>query len=245
MHLPRPRPLRTDAAAAVGPPGSRRLALSVVVVAGGDGEQLATCLKALEGAERRGVDIEPIVVDRTGAPSVAQVAATHGARLIPHAGSRGACFAVGAKAATAEWLLLLRAETVLGRGWDATVMVFSANDRNRERGAVFPLEIIGEPAATRCIRVRNKWMTLTSGAQAMFLRRRFLVHLGGIADLERGEDLVLARTLGLKRLAMFDIPATVAGRDWPTGAGAIIRGVIRILLFRLGVPARWLQGSGD
>lgn len=245
MHLPRPRAMRTDAAAQVGPPGTRRMALSVVIAANGDADQLARCLAALRGSDRRGLDLETIVVDRDGNPALAAVAEAEGAAVIALPGSRGARLAAGAKAATAEWLLLLRAETLLERGWDATVMVFAAEERNRERGGFFPLEVVGDDLATRLMRFRNRWMGLPSGAQGLVIRRRFLVHLDGVPDLEHGEDLVLARGLGLARMVVFDVSAKVAARDWPTGPGAVLLGALRIFLFRLHIPARWLQRLGD
>lgn len=245
MHLPRPRAMRTDDAAQVGPPGSRHMALSVVVASNGNADQLGRCLDALAGADRRGLDLEVFVVDREGGPEVAAVAEAHGATLIRLAESRGARLAVGAKAATADWLLLLRAETVLDRGWDVTVIVFAAEERNRERGGFFPLEVTGDRGASRRVRFRNRWMGLPSGAQGLVIRRRFLVHLGGIADLERGEDLVLARALGLARMVVFDVAAKVSTEDWPAGPAGVLAGILRIFLFRLHLPARWLQRLGD
>ena len=237
--------MRTDAAAQVGPPGTRRMALSVVVASNGDADQLAHCLAALAGADRRGVDLEILVVDREGDAALGEVVAAHGATLILYDAARGARFSAGAKEAAADWLMLLRAETVLERGWDATVMVFAAEERNRERGGFFPLNVVGDPTATRLMRFRNRWMGLPSGAQGLVIRRRFLVHLGGVAELERGEDLVLARELGLARMVVFDVPATVDASAWPTGFGAILLGALRIFLFRIHVPARWLQKLGD
>ncbi len=242
MHLPRPRALRTDAAAEIHPPGSRRMPLSVVIAANGDPDQLRRCLGSLAGAERRGLDLEVIVVDREGDDALAAVAGEHGARLIRERGSRGARFAAGARAAATDWLLLLRAETMLARGWDVTAIVFAAEERNRERGGVFPLVVEDDPRATRRIRFRNRWMGLPSGAQGLVIRRRFLVHLGGFPDLERGEDLVLARELGLVRMVVFDVAARVRAEDWPRAA---VLGALRIVLFRLRVPPRWLQRLGD
>ena len=249
-RLRRPRPLRPsplgeDAHVQVGPPGSRRLSLSVVIPTHDDAERLERCLQALATAERRGIDAELIVVDADSTDGTAAVAERYGARVIDHAGSRGARFAAGAKAATGEWLLLLRPETMLDRGWDATLMVFASEERNRERAGLFSLRVADDPAAARRMRLRNRWMALFSGAQGIVIRRRFLVHLGGVADLRRGEDLLLARELGLGRVALFDINATVAKADWPSGGADVAAALLRLVLFRLHVPPRWLQALGD
>jgi hypothetical protein len=44
---------------------------------------------------------------------------------------------------------------------------------------------------------------------------------------------------------VFDVCARVAAEDWPTGAGGMFFGILRIFLFRLHLPARWLQRLGD
>ncbi|EDP62859.1 glycosyl transferase, group 2 family protein [alpha proteobacterium BAL199] len=238
--------MRQDAAAVVGPPGSRQLSLSVVIVVDRDVDRLAACLQALATAPRRGIDPEILVVDPDDSPAVREIAEAAGARILPATGSRGALFASGTKAATGEWLLLLRSGTVLERGWDATLVVFAHEERNRERGAVYSYRADSDDPGARCIertvRFRNRWLGLPSGAQGLVIRRRFLTHLGGVPDLNRGEDLVLARRLGLGRLALFDVTARVRPvfGAWPALAGAL-----RLLLFGLRVPPRWLQRLGD
>ncbi len=243
--------MRADQAAGVGPPGSRRLTLSVVIAADGDTGRLEECLAALRSAPARGIDLEVLVV-AAASGSAADFRATEAAcsaveaRVLAVDGTRGARFAAGARAATGEWLLLLRPGSVLEPGWDATLMVFAHDDRNRERGAVYAYRAEGEGPgarrAERAARFRNRWLGLPSGAQGLVIRRRFLAHLGGVPDLERGEDLVLARALGLGRLALFDVAARVRPA---TDTRARVAGAARMLLFILRMPPRWLQGLGD
>lgn len=247
----RPRPLRTDAAAAVGPPGSRRLSLSVVIPTLNDADRLARCLAPLASAPRQGLELEILVIDGGSTDATVAIAETHGARILSEPGPRGARFATGAKAATGEWLLLLRPETALDRGWDATLMVFASEERNRERGAVYGFAIDpedAEPAAARraewLMRIRNRWLGLPSGVQGLVIRRRFLVHLGSVPPLERGEDLVLARALGLGRLSLFDIAARVRLADRPRGTVSRLLAALRLVLFIVRVPPRWLQHLG-
>lgn len=236
--------MRTDRAGAVGPPGSQRLSVSVVIATGDDGaDRLAACLAALASAPRRGIDLEVLVVDAGASPAIAAVVEAAGGRLLQLAGPRGARFGAGARAATGEWLVLLRSVTVLESGWDATLMVYAHDSRNRDRAAVYAYRAEGDAVAAqraeRTIRFRNRWLGLPSGAQGLAIRRRFLVHVGGVPELDRGEDLVLARRLGTKRLAAFDVAA------WSPPVGTGIGDWLRLLLFVLRAPPGWIQGMGD
>ena len=192
------------------------------------------------------------MVDGGSTDDTVAIAEAHGARVLVQLGPRGVRSAAGAKAAIGEWLVLLRPETALEPGWDATLMVFTSEDRNRERGAVYRFAIDTDATDRRAarwlerlMRVRNRWFGLPSGAQGLVIRRRFLVHLGGVPSLDHGEDLVLARELGLGRLSLFDVAARVRLLDWPHGPTAHCLGALRLFLFIARIPPRWLQKLGD
>lgn len=234
-------------------PGARRLSLTAVVPTLDDGPRLQRCLDALSSASRRGIDLEMLVVDGGSRDDTVAVAGAAGARVLTVDGSRGARFAAGGRAAVGEWLLLLRPETRLDRGWDATLMVFASEERNRERAGFFTFRIEeaedgdGDRArrAEWRMRFRNRWLGAPSGIQGLVIRRRFLSRLGGVADLERGEDLLLARELGLGRMSLFDVAAWVHREDWRIGPLAVLSEGLRQSLFLARVPPRWLQILGD
>lgn len=262
-HLPRPRPLRTreaDVEAATDRPAPKRLSLSVVIPTLNDADRLAGCLEPLASAARRGIDLDVVVVDGGSTDGTLAVAEHFAGResagdqeigrleiqvLVDEGAGRGARMQAGARAAVGEWLLFLRPDSWLDRGWDATIVVFASEERNRDRAAVFDLAPLGRTEdavrGRRIARWRNRWLGLPDGRQGFLIRRRHLSHLGGVPDLRSGEALVLARRMGSRRIALFDVAARVntdAQRpSWANG--------VKLFLFSLRIPARWLQGFGD
>jgi glycosyltransferase involved in cell wall biosynthesis len=232
------------------------LSLTVVIPTVDDADRLGACLEPLRSAARRGIDLEVLVVDGGSADGTQEVldrfardedgVAPIMATLLRAPGeSRGARMQHGARVAKGEWLLFLRPESMLDRGWDATVVVFASEARNRDRAAVFNLAPLGKTAevaaARRAFRIRNRWLGLPHGRQGLLIRRRHLSHIGGVPDLESGEDLVLTRRMGSRRTALFDVAVRVnLDADRPQLANAL-----KLLLFSLRVPARWLQRLGD
>lgn len=225
------------------------LSLSVVIPTLNDADRLDACLEPLQSAARRGIDLEVLVVDggsTDGTRDALERFAEFSTVWLDAPGhTRGARMQQGARAAKGEWLLFLRPESMLDRGWDATVVVFASEERNRDRAAVFNLAPLGKTAevaaARRAFRIRNRWLGLPHGRQGLLIRRRHLSHIGGVPDLASGEDMVLARRMGARRTALFDVAVRVnldAGR--PGFANAV-----KLLLFSLRVPARWLQSLGD
>ena len=225
--------------------GRKRLSLSVIVPTQNDGHRLQACLAPLTTADRRGIDLEILLAAGDSTDETAEIAEVHGARVLQESGSRGHRLQAAARMAVGEWLLFLRPETLLDRGWDATIMVFTSDERNKERAATFTLTPIGRTedalGAARAARIRNRWLGLPDGRQGLLIHKRTLSRLGGVPDLETGEDLVLARRLGSRRTALFDVAARVETDD----SRSSFANAMKLILFSLRVPAKWLQRLGD
>jgi rSAM/selenodomain-associated transferase 2 len=240
-----PAPLR-DQSRPDGRRRARRLSLSIVIPTLNAAESLPAALGALEMAERRGIDLDVVVADGGSSDRTAAVAEALGARVVSAERGRGPQLIAGAKAAQGEWLLFLHADTVLERGWDATVMVFASDERNRDRAAVFSFALDDDgPAArrlVRLVRLRNNWLGLPYGDQGLLIHRRFYSRLGGYKPLPLMEDVEMVRRIGMARMALFDVKATTSAEKYKRSGylTRIGRNLICLALYFLRVPPRWI-----
>ena len=223
-----------------------RLSLSVVIPTLNAGETLPNTIAAFATASRRGIDLDIVVADSTSTDSTAQIAADLGALVIQAESGRGQQLIAGAKAARGEWLLFLHADTVLDRGWDATVIVFASDERNRDRAAVFSFALDDPtPAARRLerlVRWRNNWLGLPYGDQGLLIHRHFYSRLGGYKALPLMEDVEIVRRIGMTRFALFDVRAVTSPARYQQAGYLvrIVRNFICLSLFFLRLPPRWI-----
>jgi rSAM/selenodomain-associated transferase 2 len=238
-------PLR-DQARPDGRKRARRLHLSVVIPTLNAAANLPRTLGALALAERRGIDLEIVVADGGSDDSTVQVAENLGARVVAADRGRGPQMIAGGKAAQGEWLLFLHSDTLLERGWDATVMVFASDERNRDRAAVFSFALDDSaPAARRLervVRLRNNWLGLPYGDQGLLIHRRFYSRLGGFKPLPLMEDVDIIRRIGMARLALFDVKAVTSAERYRHSGYLLrmLRNFFCLLLYFLRVPPRWI-----
>lgn len=238
-------PLR-DKARGDGRKRARRLNLSVVIPTLNAAETLSATIDALASADRRGIDLEIVVADGGSSDSTVSLAESLGAEVVIAEPGRGPQLIAGAKTAQGDWLLFLHADTILERGWDATVMVFTSDDRNRDRGAVFSFALDDDAVAARrlerVVRFRNNWFGLPYGDQGLLIHRRFYSRLGGYNPLPLMEDVEIVRRIGMARLARFDVKAITSARRYQKSGYAprMLRNFVCLALFFLRVPPRWI-----
>jgi hypothetical protein len=135
---------------------------------------------------------------------------------------------------------------VLERGWDATVMVFVSNERNRDRAAVFSFALDDDSLAARrlerLVRLRNNWLGLPYGDQGLLIHRRFYSRLGGYKPLPLMEDVEMVRRVGMARMALFDVRAVTSAARYRR-SGYLVRmaqNFVCLTLYFLRVPPRWI-----
>ena len=164
-----------------------RLSLSVIIPTLNAERCLPQTITALRSAKRAGIDLDLIVVDSNSQDQTRCVATNLGAKVLQAERGRGSQLGVGANYARGEWLMFLHADTILDSGWDATVVVFSAIERNRERAAVFTFALDDpNPSARRLerlVRWRNKWLGFLFLELEQIIIRFFIYFINNIICL--------------------------------------------------------------
>ena len=225
---------------------ARRLSLSIVIPTLNAAELLPKTLAAFATAGRRGIDLDIVVADGGSSDTTVELAENLGVRVVIAEQGRGPQLIAGAKAARGEWILFLHADTVLERGWDATVMVFASDERNRDRAAVFSFALDDDTAAARRLRravqLRNNWLGLPYGDQGLLIHRRFYSRLGGYRPLPLMEDVEMVRRIGMARMALFDVKAITSAEKYRRSGylPRIARNLFCLTLYFLRVPPRWI-----
>jgi rSAM/selenodomain-associated transferase 2 len=224
----------------------RRLSLSIVIPTLNAAGFLPKTFDAFKMADRRGIDLDIVVADGGSVDDTVSVAESLGARVVPCETGRGPQLVAGAKAAQGEWILFLHADTILERGWDATVMVFVSDERNRDRAAVFSFALDDDTKAgrrlQRLVRFRNSWLGLPYGDQGLLIHRRFYSRIGGFKPMPLMEDVEMVRRIGMARMALFDVKAVTSAEKYRRSGyiPRIARNFLCLTLYFLRVPPRWI-----
>lgn len=155
----------------------------------------------------------------------------------------------GARAAAADVLLFLHADTVLP--WDACERVRAAVTAGAVWGR-FDVRLSGRQPLLRLVErlmnLRSALTAIATGDQAMFVRRDAFLLLGGFAPIPLMEDIELsARLKWIARPWRIRAPVVTSSRRWEQGG--TVRTILRMWtlrgLYALGVSpvrlARWYR----
>lgn len=216
--------------------------LSIVIPALDEAANLAALLPALRKSEP---DAEVIVVDGGSRDGTQAVVDRHpGVRCLDASRGRATQMNTGARAAGGDALLFLHADTRLPPGAGAAVCAALADAR-----VVAGRFDVAFDTARPIMRVvawlmnhRSRWTGISTGDQALFVRRDAFEALGGFAEIPLMEDVELTRRLKrLGRQAALALRVTTSARKWETEGAArtiVLMWALR-LLYALGVaPAR-------
>lgn len=211
--------------------------LSVVIPTLNEAARLPATLAAL-GA----LPAEVVVADGGSTDATVAVARAGGARVIPAPRGRGAQLAAGVAASRGAWLLLLHADTRLGRGWAAASRGLMAAGAGRAGYFRFALDS-GDARARRLERAvawRCRVLALPYGDQGLLVARRLLAEVGGVRALPLMEDVDLVRRLGRRRLLALDAPALTSAARWEREGWTrrSARNLACLSLFAAGLPPR-------
>ncbi|MGM0578493.1 MAG: TIGR04283 family arsenosugar biosynthesis glycosyltransferase [Myxococcota bacterium] len=199
-------------------------------------------LLAMDGAG------EIIVVDGGSTDVTADIAtACPGVRLVRSPAGRARQMNAGAAAARGDVLLFLHADVQLPRTAMSHISG-ACNDPGVVAGAFLTHHVSdgGRWPLGRLLRladVRSRYTALPYGDQALFVRADAFCALGGFPDLPLMEDLEMSiRLRRVGRVARCRAEVRVSGRRFEARP-AYYTTLVNVfpLLYRLGVPARWLS----
>lgn len=219
--------------------------LSIVIPALDEAANLADLLPALRRDEP-GAEI--VVVDGGSGDGTAAIVGRHpGVRYLGAPRGRATQMNAGARAATGDTLLFLHADTRLPAGAGAAVATALADPR-----VVAGRFDVTFDTARPIMRViawlmnhRSRWSGISTGDQALFVRRGVFEALGGFPEIPLMEDVEIARRLKRRgRQAALRLRVTTSARKWQREG--VLRTVLLMwtlrLLYACGVPPTKLHG---
>jgi rSAM/selenodomain-associated transferase 2 len=215
--------------------------LSIIIPALDEAGNLERLLPGLRAAAP---SAEILVVDGGSRDATAAVAAQAGVWLVPSARGRARQMNAGATAATGEILLFLHADTRLPAGFEAAITGALADPA--VVGGRFDVAFDNPAPAFRMIaglmNRRSRLSGISTGDQAIFVRRAAFEALGGYPEIPLMEDIELTRRLKrLGRLASLRLRVTTAARKWEREGVArtiVLMWTLRLLYFCGVSPAR-------
>jgi rSAM/selenodomain-associated transferase 2 len=204
--------------------------LSIIIPVLDEADHIVPALQALTPLRARGAEL--IVVDGGSADRTVAQATPLATFVIASRRGRAVQMNAGAAIASADVLLFLHADTRLPP--DADRLVLDGLARSRRAWGRFDVTIEGAhpllPLVAASMNLRSRLTGITTGDQAMFMRREAFTATGGFPEIALMEDIMFARNLKrVSRPLNLCARVTTSGRRWER------RGVVRtiILMWRL------------
>jgi len=204
--------------------------LSIIIPVLNEADHIASALQALTPLRARGAEL--IVVDGGSTDGTVAQATSLATFMIASPRGRAAQMNAGATIASADVLLFLHADTRLPP--DADRLALDGLARSGRAWGRFDVTIEGAhpllPLIAASMNLRSRLTGITTGDQAMFMRREAFTATRGFPEIALMEDITFARNLKrISRPLNLRARVTTSGRRWEQ------RGVVRtiILMWRL------------
>jgi rSAM/selenodomain-associated transferase 2 len=199
--------------------------LSIIIPVLNEGDHIVAALDALASLRTLGSEI--MVVDGGSVDDTAALATPLADRVVTSTRGRARQMNAGAAVANGDVLLFLHADTRLPA--DADRLVLEGLAQSQRTWGRFDVSIDGAhpllPVIAAAMNARSRLTGITTGDQAMFVRREAFQAVGGFPDIALMEDITLARALKrVSRPVCLRARVTTSGRRWEQ------RGVLRTIL---------------
>ncbi len=201
--------------------------------------RIGPCLAALAEGAVEGVLREVVIADGGSSDAIAEVAEAVGARLVTAPRGRGTQLRAGIAEASADWLLVVHADTVLAPGWSAPVLAHIAAGEGRAAYGRLRFESTATMARVteRWANLRSRLFAMPYGDQGLLIHRSLYDAVGGYPAQPLFEDVEIARRLGRARLAPLEVVATTSPERYER-EGWMLRGARNMV-----IVTRYLMGG--
>jgi rSAM/selenodomain-associated transferase 2 len=195
---------------------------------------------------RQAGECEIVVVDGGSTDGTPELARPHADIVLSSARGRARQMNAGVQAATGEILLFLHADTVLPQGFSA--LVSQALCDSRIVGGRFDVRLDAPGWPFRMVEtmmnLRSRLTRISTGDQAIFVRRDTFLAVGGYPEVDLMEDLELSRKLKRAgQTACLRVRVTTSARRWQRDG--VARTIVLMWMLRLchfcGVPPQRLK----
>lgn len=195
---------------------------------------------------RQAGECELVVVDGGSSDGTFEIAQRHADLAVWAPRGRAKQMNIGARAATGEVLLFLHADTVLPNNFSA--LLHHALADATVIGGRFDVRLDAVGWRFRMIEtlmnIRSRLSRISTGDQAMFVRREVFLALGGFPELELMEDIEFSRRLKrMGKIACLREQVKTSARRWRQGGvfrTIFLMWTLRLAYF-LGVPPQRLK----
>jgi len=211
--------------------------ISIIIPTFNEAETIGTCLDDLQDYRIQGHEI--IVCDGGSSDNTANIARGKCDRFISVTRGRGSQMNTGAAEAHGDILVFLHADTRLPPAADRLIEM---KLRNSEWG-FFSIRLDGQRLMFRIIETLMNWRSrlshITTGDQALFIRRALFNSFNGFQDIEIMEDIAFSKTLKAAGLgpAVITIPVTTSSRRWEK------QGIMRTILLMWSMRLAYFLGA--
>ncbi len=220
--------------------------ISVVIPTLNAESGLPQTLAALVPAAADGLVRQVVIADGGSSDATLAIADETGCDIVPAPRGRGTQLAAGAKAAKADWILFLHADTVLDEGWMREVSAFveKADASGRARAAVFRFRLDDygfKPwFLERMVALRCALFAMPYGDQGLLVPRRLYDAIGGYSPLPLMEDVDIVRRIGRRRLVFLRSAAVTSPERYRRDGyfRRMARNLGCLTLYTLRVPPR-------
>lgn len=205
--------------------------VSVIIPTLNEAENIAHTLALV----RQSGACQLIVVDGGSMDDTAEIAQRGADRVLSSPRGRARQMNSGARAATGDVVLFLHADTVLPYGFSSLVTRALADPQVVGGRFDVRLDAAGWPfrLVEALMNLRSRLTHISTGDQAIFVRRETFLALGGYPEVELMEDLELSKKLKrVGRIACLRERVSTSARRWQRDG--VLRTIVLMWTLRLG-----------